>query len=343
MREHVAAVVVEYHSGGALSRCLESLRACDLDEIVVVDNGAAPTPASTGAKLLRMPRYAEEGPSKVAVDLPEPADPAHSASAASSPEVRWIRAPSNLGFGAGVNLGTAALEAELLLICNPDVEVSQVALEHLCATMEAFPSTAVVGPSLVDGSGQVVQSARAFPTIRRSSQQALLGIAHPSGRRSREYRERNWEAGDSGLVDWVTGACMLVRADAFHSIGGFDGRYFLYVEEVDLCWRMRSAGWQVRYEPSAKVGHAGAKSTSAHPYRAISAHHRSLWRFARLSSNGADRALLPLVGMGLAARCALAWAIQAARSPHNRPLPWSPRPREARSDAGRPTGTRPTS
>jgi N-acetylglucosaminyl-diphospho-decaprenol L-rhamnosyltransferase len=105
-------------------------------------------------------------------------------------------------------------------------------------------------------------------------------------------------------VDWVTGACFLVRREAFDAVGGFDDRYFMYVEEVDLCWRLARAGWRTGYESSARVRHLGGVSTAAVPYRMIVAHHSSLWRFARRTTCGYDRLLLPVVAVGIAGRCA---------------------------------------
>ena len=276
----VAAVVVEYHSGEALPACLDSLRSSGVDEIVVVDNGAA---------------GGESGPPP---DLPA--------------GVRWVPSPDNPGFGAGVNRGAATVSADLLLICNPDILLEPGALDVLRSALEHDPAAGAAGPALVDRDGQVTQSARAFPTFRGSWRQAWLGLLRPSGRSAAEYRSRNRRLAEGGIVDWVTGACILARADAFHDIGGFDGRYFLYVEEVDLCWRLRQAGWRVRYEPRARVRHIGAVSTSSRPYRAIVAHHRSLWRFARSTTAGVDRAALPLVGVGLVLRCGVACAISAA-------------------------------
>ncbi len=290
-RARVAAVVIEYHSGDALERCLESLRRSHVDEIVVVDNGARDT----------------QGDSSLEV----PAG------------VTLVRADENAGFGAGVNLGAAHTEADLLLICNPDVALQPGALDDLRETLKAHPRAGVVGPALVNEAGQVVQSARAFPSLRSSWQQAFLGLLRPSGRRSREYRTRNWSRADAGSVDWVTGACMLVRTEAFREIAGFDDRYFLYVEEVDFCWRLRAAGWAVLYQPLARVTHTGAISTSAHPYRAIATHHRSLWLFVRRTTSGTDRLALPLVGIGLVIRFLVACALQAARRLRGP----SPRPR----------------
>jgi N-acetylglucosaminyl-diphospho-decaprenol L-rhamnosyltransferase len=111
----------------------------------------------------------------------------------------------------------------------------------------------------------------------------------------------------------------MTRRLAFDSVGGFDESYFMYVEDVDLCWRLGRAGWRTRFEPAAEVVHFQGVSTSRRPYRMLVAHHRSLWRFARRSSSGRDRALLPLVAAGLVARCALACALHRRASRSARP------------------------
>jgi N-acetylglucosaminyl-diphospho-decaprenol L-rhamnosyltransferase len=277
----VAAIVVEYHSGESLERCLDSLRDNQVDQIVVVDNGAHAASSTRSVALSSGVTLAVSG--------------------------------RNLGFGGGVNLGAASADAELLLICNPDIVLEPGALAYLRDRLASSERAGAVGPALLDEKGQVVQSARAFPTLQSSWQQAFLGLLHPSGQRSRQYRSRNRSLAAGGVVDWVTGACILVRADAFHEIGGFDGRYFLYVEEVDLCWRLHAAGWEVLYEPRARVTHVGSVSTSAHPYRAIVSHHRSLWRFVSNTTSDVNRVALPFVAVALLVRCAAACAICATR------------------------------
>jgi len=326
----VTAVVVEYRSGDALARCLESLAVNAVQDVVVVDNGAserrgptAPPGASPSGRCVSsdVGRTSPSGERLFAPSL-ELRGPFPS-------RLRVVEAPANLGFGAGVNLGaTMAADAELLLVCNPDVVLAPGAVERLCQALDAAPRAAVAGPALLDEEGRVVQSARAFPTIGRSWQHAFLGVLSPHGQRSRAYRERNWELATTGRVDWVTGACFLVRSEAFRSVGGFDPSYFLYAEEVDLCWRLKAAGWDVLYEPSARATHVGARSTSAHPYRALLWHHEALWRFACRTAQGPDRLLLPLVAAGLATRGVVAGASLALRSLRGDRRPWrAPPPR----------------
>ena len=97
---------------------------------------------------------------------------------------------------------------------------------------------------------------------------------------------------------------MLLRRSAFEAVGGFDERYFMYVEDVDLCWRLWRAGWRVAYEPAGRVVHTIGLSSEQTPYRMIAEHHRSLLRFSATTLTGPRRALLPLVAAGLAVRTA---------------------------------------
>jgi N-acetylglucosaminyl-diphospho-decaprenol L-rhamnosyltransferase len=104
---------------------------------------------------------------------------------------------------------------------------------------------------------------------------------------------------------------MLARRSAFQSLGGFDEAYFMYVEDVDLCWRAWQTGWRVGYEPGARVVHLVGASSRQAPYRMILAHHRSLLRFATRTATGRRRLLLPLVGAGLAVRAGFSCAHRA--------------------------------
>ena len=91
----------------------------------------------------------------------------------------------------------------------------------------------------------------------------------------------DWDHASARTVDWVSGACFLARRSAWEEVGGFDRAYFMYLEDVDLCWRLGSAGWAVAYEPAAQVVHVQGVSADRHPYRMLLAHHVSMWRFAR--------------------------------------------------------------
>jgi N-acetylglucosaminyl-diphospho-decaprenol L-rhamnosyltransferase len=144
----------------------------------------------------------------------------------------------------------------------------------------------------------------------------LLGMFAPGNRFTRSYQQAHLEEAGAGVqtVDWVSGACFMTRRSAFEQVGGFDEAYFMYAEDVDLCWRLGRVGWQVAYVPAAEVTHVQAVSTDRHPYRMILEHHRSLLRFAGRSSAGWRKALLPLVVLGIAARAGLACLVRATRA-----------------------------
>jgi N-acetylglucosaminyl-diphospho-decaprenol L-rhamnosyltransferase len=273
--DEVGAVVVNYESGPALLRCVEGLRGQVAGDLVVVDNGS----------------------SDRSTDL---LDRVHG--------VEVVRPGSNLGYGAGANRGVAASAAPLMLICNPDLEVGEGAVTALADALAAEPGWALVGPLIRTAAGDRYPSARRFPSLVDAAGHALLGLFAPDNRFTRSYQQS--ELGDAAtgptMVDWVSGACFLVRRSAFEQVGGFDESYFMYAEDVDLCWRLGAAGWQVGYVPEAQVTHLQGVSTDRHPYRMIMEHHRSLLRFAARSSRGWRKALLPLVAVGIATRAGLA-------------------------------------
>ena len=243
----VSAVIVAYRTPAEVAAAVASLRGQNRapDEIIIVDNGA-----SEGAPLSRV------------VDLPG----------------LTIEQPTtNLGFGAGCNVGAQAAAGDLLLVMNADVVLARDALERLVPRLEEDHRVAVVGPKILSN-GAVQPSARAFPTVRTGFFGRRSVATRILLRAGRLPMELNPTRGRAGTVDWVSGACMMVRTEAFRQVGGFDDCYWMYWEDADLCRRLRNAGWKVAYEPGAVVDHAtGASGTSE---RTIRAFHDSAARFA---------------------------------------------------------------
>lgn len=275
--ERVAAVIVNYNAGAHLVACVASLRAEGLGEVVVVDNGSA--------------------------------DGSARALALADPAVRLVSSGRNLGYGAGVNRGLAALvDSELVLVGNPDIVLHPGSLGAMVAAMDMDPAVGLVGPRIEDPDGSLYPSARTFPALSDSIGHGFVGLAAPANRWSSRYKMTDWDHAVPRDVDWVSGACFLARRSTLDFLGGFDTDYFMYSEDVDLCWRAGRAGWRVRYEPSACITHVKGVSADHHPYRMIVAHHRSLLRFAARTTHGPGRALLPVIAGGLAVRAALACA-----------------------------------
>jgi len=263
------AVVVNHNAGASLVDCVESLRRAGIDHVVVVDNASS--------------------------------DGSLEALAAADSAVVLIPTGANLGYGSAVNRGMAALDDAVVLVCNPDLLVEPDAPRRLAEAVCADPSLAVAGPLVANPDGTRYPSARAFPSPAVAALHAMLGLCWPGNPWSRRYRMED-RADAERYIDWVSGACFVVRRAAFASIGGFDEGYFMYVEDLDLCWRLGRAGWKVRYLPAARVTHLQGTSTRRHPYQMAFAHHRSAWRFSRRSTRGASRLLLPLMALVLAGR-----------------------------------------
>lgn len=280
----VSAVVVNYNTRGHLLRCVASLRADGVEEIVVIDNGSI-----DGSR----------------------------AALAAVDDAAFVPAGGNLGFGSAANMGVAATSRPLALVMNPDAVVEPGAVEAMVAALDGDDELAVVGPRVNNPDGTCYPSVRRFPELNVALGHAFVGLVRPDNRFTRHYKMLDVDRGEAGDVDWVSGTCMLARRSAFEAVGGFDEAYFMYVEDVDLCWRLHRAGWRVGYEPRARVVHTVGASSDLAPYRMIAAHHRSLLRFAARTTTGVHRLLLPLVAAGLGVRTLLAWAQRARRGlPH---------------------------
>jgi N-acetylglucosaminyl-diphospho-decaprenol L-rhamnosyltransferase len=276
----ISAVIVSYNSADYLPGCLRSLRSEGMDDIVVVDNASA------------------DG----SVGVVRTTDPG----------VRVMEAGANLGFGTAANRGVAETTGEYVLILNPDTVVEPGATKALAEALDRDPGLAVVGPRTENLDGTLYPSVRRFPAMGVAFGHAFLGLVWPGNPATRRYRMLDWDHDRPAAdVDWVGGACMLVRRSAFDLVGGFDEAYFMYVEDVDLCWRLGRAGWRIGYEPTARVMHALGGSSRDVPYRMIAEHHRSLYRFVSKSSAGAKRCMLPVVAAGLGVRTLAAWAHHA--------------------------------
>jgi N-acetylglucosaminyl-diphospho-decaprenol L-rhamnosyltransferase len=153
-----------------------------------------------------------------------------------------------------------------------------------------------------------------LPSVPLAVAHGLLGLWWRSNPFTARYRELHADPARSRTVDWVSGAAIWLRRDALDEVGGWDERYFMYMEDVDLCWRLRRAGWEVAYEPTGSVVHVQGVSASRRPFRMLIEHHRSAWRFARRRFTGVRAILLPFAAIYLVARALLAMAEHAWRA-----------------------------
>jgi N-acetylglucosaminyl-diphospho-decaprenol L-rhamnosyltransferase len=164
-----------------------------------------------------------------------------------------LRLQRNVGFGAGCNAGAGVVAADALLFVNPDARIGPGAGDRLLAELQSDARIAVVGASVVPGRG--AEAAGAEPSARSAIGHFLFAGRVGPLRRLFPPLQLRHGSGRADDVDWVGGAAMMVRRLAFDQVGGFDERLFLYMEDVDLCRRLRQHGWRIRFAPDAAVDH----------------------------------------------------------------------------------------
>ena len=228
----VSIIYVNWNCAGEIAASIESVRAMSTArryEFIVVDN-----------------------------DSPQGSTPLDT-----DPGIRLIYSDANKGFGAGCNLGSRAAKGEYLLFLNPDTRFLNDVLGELLAFIESHSNAGIVGPMLEDTTGKVqFDGARSLPTLLNEFfQHSTLAFKFPSGPWTSKPYLSDWDHRSTREVETILGACMLMSAEVFASIGGFDENFFLYSEEIDLCCRLRSAGLEVWYLHTARLLHKERQST----------------------------------------------------------------------------------
>jgi GT2 family glycosyltransferase len=223
------------------------------------------------------------------------------------PGIQLVRQPGNDGFAAGVNTGARATKSPFLLLLNPDCVLERDTCGRLTDWLEAHPDVAVAGPRIRNADGSLQPSARRFPDLTtaiagRSSWLTKVLPGNPISRHNLPAREPSLTTPVD--VDWVSGACMLVRRDAFEAVGGLDEGFFLYWEDADFCRRLKHAGWRTAYVPSVGALHIGGRSSRHAAHASLEAFHRSALRLYRKHAGPAGQLLTPLVFAGLQLRLA---------------------------------------
>lgn len=231
----VTVVIVSYNTKGDLARCLGSLRDTPPEvplQTVVVDNASR-----DGSAVLVREQF---------------------------PEVRLIEAGDNLGFARANNLGIRATASELVLLLNSDTVVPPHALDRLVAALDRHPEAAAAGPRLTDGAGNPELSWGQMISPRAEWRQRALmrGLARGDADATALVEKLSRE---ERTVDWVSGACLLVRRDAADAVGLLDERYFMYTEDVDFCSALRARGGTILFAPSAEVVHLRGRSAATAP------------------------------------------------------------------------------
>ena len=259
----VDVVVVSYNSANELRDCVGPLAQLEDVSVIVVDN------ASLDDSLNRIADLA----------------------------VTTIARGTNDGFAVGCNAGWRAGDGRFVVFLNPDATLAESSLRRLTATLEADAGVGAVAPRVEHPDGSLAFSLRRFPRARSTFAQALfLHRIFPQSTWCDELVKHEADYARPWSPEWVSGACVAVRRSVLEELDGWDESFFLYGEDVDLCFRLRRAGYELRYEPTARVVHEeGASSSRAASLPRLAA---ARLRFARkhYSTWGAA---LERVGVGL--------------------------------------------
>ncbi|MFI5606342.1 glycosyltransferase family 2 protein [Amycolatopsis sp. NPDC051903] len=274
--DNLAVVTVTYFAGETLEKFLDTLdKATDRDvRVVVADN------AST-----------DGAPEK----------------AAGRENVQLVSIGENVGYGTAANRGVAALDDSYgwVVVVNPDLEWEPGSLDALLEVAKRWPRGGAFGPLIHDLDGTVYPSARLLPSFGRGIGHAVFAKVWPGNPWTRQYRQENATPVER-TSEWLSGSCQLFRREAFDSVGGFDTRYFMYFEDVDLGDRLGKAGWLNVYAPSSSVMHIGGVSTARVSKKMLRAHHASAYRYLADRHPGLLwKPVLAAVKLGLAVRVKL--------------------------------------
>lgn len=230
----IAVVVVGFNTRDRLEACLRSVMDEQPSSVVVVDNASSDGSSEAVRRIY--------------------------------PDLTLLANAANVGYGAAANRGVAVCTEPCVLLLNADTQLRPGALAALGAELDGHATAAVVGPRLLNDDGTVQASCFPFPgPLQTTLRTTFLGsIVDRLPRLGERYRYA-YSPDAPQRVPWALGAALAIRRDAFTAVGGFDESFFMYSEEVDLCYRLAAAGWETRFTPVAEVVHAGGASTRQRP------------------------------------------------------------------------------
>ena len=242
-----SVLIVNYASWPFTLRCIQSLRATGYGdfEIVVVDNDSVEPP-----------------------ELPS--------------SVRLVRNKENVGFARAHNRGIAASKGDIVVLINPDTVVERDFFESLAESFEENERVGIAGPKIVDSDGKLQLSARREINALSGllGRTSLMTRLFPKSSLVKSQFPAVTEGTSPTRVDWVSGACMVIRRDTLRDVGPLDERFFMYFEDADLCRRARAAGWLVYYLPHVEIIHQTGASSRSRP-KSIWLLHKSAFLYHR--------------------------------------------------------------
>jgi GT2 family glycosyltransferase len=220
------------------------------------------------------------------------------------PQVRVVAHSTNLGFCAGNNRAVPGTKGRYVLFLNSDTVITEGAFDAMLDFADENPDIGILGPKLLNEDGSLQYSCRRFPNLGAGFfRNTPLGRLFPNNRFTQDYLMTDWDHASVRDVDWVSGAALMIRRDALEKTGGFDEGFFMYCEDVDLCYRVHEMGMRVVYFPFAVIYHIIGRSTNQVPTRMTYAFHRSMYRFYKKHYAAKTPLLIrPFIIPGLVAR-----------------------------------------
>ena len=220
--------------------------------------------------------------------------------------VKLIENKENQGFAKAANQAIKKSDGDMVVVLNTDTVLHENSLENLIDFMKSCPQAGAVGPLLLNPDGSNQASGRRFPSFFDASIHAFLGVVAPNNRYTRRYKLLDWDRNNKREVDWISGAAICLRKKAAQDVGLFDERYFMYVEDMDLCYRLWENGWKVFLLPEAKVTHHIGQSSKQFNNQMIKEFEKSIFRFFKKQNAGSlKRYLSPMIWLGLKLRTRL--------------------------------------
>jgi GT2 family glycosyltransferase len=246
---HLSIAIVNFNTSDSLVRCINSIKTARIRskyKIVVVDNNS--TDGSVEAVTKRFP------------------------------DVDVFQSTSNIGFARAVNIAFNRSKGRFFLILNPDVEVSEGAINILLDYMELHPNVALSSPKLLNSDGSLQYSCRKDYTLRTFLFRRIpLRLIFSNHRIIRTHLMMDWDHLSVLNVDWVLGAALMIRREAFPNSQVMDERFFLYFEDVDLCLQLRKQGWRVIYHPDSVMIHHHQRASATGLFSRAKFEHFKSW------------------------------------------------------------------
>ena len=273
----LSVIIVSFNSAVYLYDCLESLiknPPATKFEIVVVDNASGDRSTSIVKE--------------------------------SFPDIRLIENKKNLGFAKANNIAIRETDSSYILLLNSDCRVYEKSLDIMIDFLEKNKDAGIEGPRIINSDGSVQYSCRRFPSFFDAGMHSILENILPDNRFSRRYKLVDIKRDSALEVDWVSGSCMLIRRAALDKTGLLDERYFMYVEDTDICYRMWKKGWKVYYNPDAQIlHHIGGSTENGRVRSSIRMQKSVLYFFWKNNRKSIKVLLLPLLVIVLGLRILL--------------------------------------